>query len=254
MPRRISSRRVGQWGPVPRISKRAVERVEARVRPGRDEESPEDDDRRQCSADRAQPGQSEPPEDQEGAQEHLQHETRDLHPHHDLRARHRDVHRADRPEHQGGGQGEADDPQIPRHQRLHRGRSVEPREPWPGKGEEQAAADGEQQGQPQALDVAHADGGVAPPAMVLGDDGIERVDRAQEAHEDARVDARPQPHRGEVGGRGMPGQHGVDDRVEHHRHLADEDRPRLGEDAPRDRRTGRVYQGTNDTSAFALEE
>src|SRR5262249_52752246 len=38
------------------------------------------------------------------------------------------------------------------------------------------------------------------------------------------------------GCRGVAGQHRVDDAVEHHRHLADEDRPRLGEDAPRDRR------------------
>ena len=77
---------------------------------------------------------------------------------------------------------------------------------------------------------------MALPAMVLGNDGVERVDRAQEAHEDARVDARPQPHRGEVGGRSVTSQHGVDNSVEHHRHLADEERSRLGEDAPRYRR------------------
>src|SRR5713101_9083030 len=82
--------------------------------------------------------------------------------------------------------------------------------------------------------------------MMLGDDGVERVDRAQEAHEDARVDARPQPHRREVGGRGVARQHGVDDTVEHHRHRADEDRPRLEEDAPRDRRVhcGMGYETT----------
>ena len=48
----------------------------------------------------------------------------------------------------------------------------------------------------------------------------------------------------------MAGQHGVDDRVEHHRHLADEDRPRLEGYAARDRRVdGRIGGETAQASA-----
>ena len=119
----------GPARPGPTNLEAAIERVESGVRPACTEEGPEDDDRGQRSTDGAQPWQSEPAEDQQVAQEHLQGEARDLHPHHDLWARHRNAQRADRPEHQGGGQGEAEDAQIARHQLLDRGRSVNPREP-----------------------------------------------------------------------------------------------------------------------------
>ncbi len=150
-------------------------------------------------ADGSQAGQPQRAEDQDVTRDHLQREAEDLHPHHHLRAGHRDVERGDRPEHQRRGQGEADDAQIPRHQRLDGGRGLDPREPPLGEGEKEATRRGEQQGQPQALHVARPDGRVAPAAMMLGNDGVERVDGAEEAQEDARVDARPQPHGGEVG-------------------------------------------------------
>ena len=239
MPSCTCSRSDGPAGPRAANLVAVVEGVEARVRPARREERPEDDRRGERAAHRAQPGQPERAEYQAVAQDHLQREARDLHPHHDLGPRHRDVQRGDRPEHERGGHGHGEDTQVARHHGLDVGRGVDPSEPRLGKREEEAAGDRQQQRQPEPLHVAHADGRVSAPAVMLPDDGIERVEHAEEAHEDARVDPGPQPHRGEVGGRRVAGEHGVHDAVQHHRHLADEDRPRLGEDAPRDRRRRR---------------
>ncbi len=225
----------GPAGPRAADREAEVERVEARVRPARREEPPEDDARGERAAHRAQARQPERAEDQAIAQDHLQREPGDLHAHDDVRPRHRDVERGDRPEHQRGGHGHREDAQVSRHQGLDVGRGVDPSEPRLGKREEAAARDREQQRQPEPLHVARADGGVPAPAVMLPDDGIERVEHAEEAHEDARVDPGPEAHRGEVGGRGVAGEDGVHDPVQHHRDLADEDRPRLVEDAARDR-------------------
>ena len=213
-----------------------VEGVEPHVRQPREEERPEGDDRGERAADRAQPGQPERAEDQHVAQQHLQDEAPELHGHHDVRPRHRGIERVDGPEHERGGQGQAQHAQVPRHERRDLGWGMKPGQPDVRKCKQKNAPTREHERHPQALAIAGADGRVTARAEVLGDDGIERADRAHEADEHRGVDAQPQPQRGEIDRRGVAGEHGVDDREGHHRDLADEDGPRLGDDAPCDRR------------------
>ena len=150
-------------------------------------------------------------------EQHLQNEPPELHGHHDVRPRHRRVERVDGPEHERGGQGQAQHAQIPRHERHDLGRGMEPGQPGFGECEQENTPAREQERHPQALAIAGADGGVTTRAEVLGDDGIERADRAHEADEYRGVDAQSEAQRGEIDRRGVAGEHGVHDREGHHR-------------------------------------
>src|SRR5262249_1371684 len=90
------------------------------------------------------------------------------------------------------------------------------------------------QGHPQSLHVGRTDRRKTLAAEVLGDDRIERAGRAHEADEYGEVDTEPEPQGGQIDGRGVATQHGIDDGERHRGELSDEDRPRLTQDAADD--------------------
>ena len=226
----------GPAGPGEPDREALVRAVHVDVPPSHQEHHPVHDERREGAAHRAEPRRAEPAEDERIVERDFQREPDHLQRHHDLGPRHRDVESIGCAEHERRRQRRAQDPQVLPRERRDVGAGPDVSEPQARKCQPRNPDQGQHEPDPEPLHVARADRVVAPGAVVVRDDRVQGAHHADQAHEDAGVDARAEPDGRQVGRRRVPRHHRVEDSVRHRGELAEEDRPGLAHDAEGDGR------------------